>query len=149
MDRKTAFIGHRDFLPGDIGQRLKLAIQNEIDLGCRSFIMGTHGNFDLESLRACKSLRKIYPEIKIEVVITSLSQIQPDTVFDEFGVETVMYEIEETHFKRRIIESNRQMIDNCDTLICYVQPKRWRSGADLIMNYAIKKGLKIVNLYQE
>lgn len=29
-------------------------------------------------------------------------------------------EIEEEHYKRQVIESNHQMIDNCNTLICYV-----------------------------
>ena len=41
------------------------------------------------------------------------------------------------------------MIDGCDTLICYVDPKRYRSGAKTAMNYAKRKGLKIINLYNE
>ena len=41
------------------------------------------------------------------------------------------------------------MIDGCDTLICYVDPKRYRSGAKNAMNYAKRKGLKIVNLFDE
>lgn len=74
---------------------------------------------------------------------------------DEFGkeyetpfsdVSTTMYEIEEKHYKRQIIESNHQMIDNCDTLICYVNKKHNPSGAKLAMNYAKRKGLKIYNL---
>ena len=141
MAGKTAFIGHRNFLPRDIAQRLKAALQKQIALGCTSFIMGTHGNFDRESLCVCKSMQKIYPDIKIEVVITSPTQSQFT------GVETVMYEIEDLHYKQRIIASNKQMIDNCDTLICYVRSKRWRSGAVATMKYALKKGLKIINLY--
>lgn len=60
-----------------------------------------------------------------------------------------MYEIEETHYKRQIIESNHQMIDNSNTLICYVNKKHNPSGAKLAMNYAKRKGLKIINLYDE
>ena len=41
------------------------------------------------------------------------------------------------------------MIDGCDTLICYVDFKRYRSGAKTAMNYAKRKGLKIVNLFDE
>ena len=59
----------------------------------------------------------------------------------------VMYEIEELHYKQQIVASNKQMINACDTLICYVRPQAWRSGAQAIMNYAKKRGLKIVNLY--
>ena len=122
MSRKTTFIGHRDFLPSDIEQRLKFAVQKEIDSGCHNFIIGSHGEFDRLALSVCKSLRKIYPDIKIEVAITSFNQKYSD-------VETVMFEIEEVHYKRRIIESNKQMINACDTLICYVRPNSWNSGA--------------------
>ena len=41
------------------------------------------------------------------------------------------------------------MIDECSTLICYVRPNSYRSGAKTIMNYAKRKGLKIINLYKE
>jgi hypothetical protein len=41
------------------------------------------------------------------------------------------------------------MIDTCDTLICYVNKKRSPSGAKTAMNYAKRKGLKIINLYHE
>lgn len=40
------------------------------------------------------------------------------------------------------------MIDYSDTLICYVKPNSWRSGAKKIMDYAIKKGLKVINIFQ-
>jgi hypothetical protein len=41
------------------------------------------------------------------------------------------------------------MIDNCDTLICYVNKKHNPSGAKTTMNYAKRKGLEIINLYDE
>lgn len=146
--RRTAFIGHRDFLPQDIAQRLRLAVEREIVLGCTNFTMGTHGNFDREALVVCKSLCATYPEIKIAVVVTNLAPIRPDRYSLNENVETVMYEIEEMHYKRRIMASNRQMLDTCDTLICYVRPRSWRSGAAAVRRYAAKKGLKVVNLYQ-
>ena len=58
-----------------------------------------------------------------------------------------MFEIEDLHYKQRITTSNKKMIDSCDTLICYVDPNAWKSGAKTTMNYAQKKGLKIINLY--
>lgn len=139
MTRKITFIGHRDFLPGDIEEQLRFAVQKEIDLGCRYFIVGSHGEFDKVALSVCKSLRNHFPEIKIEVAITSFNQ-------DYYDVETVMFEIEEVHYKRRIIESNKQMVDACDTLICYVKPNSWRSGAKQILNYAKSKNKKIINI---
>ena len=139
MTKKTTFIGHRDFLPGDIEERLRFAVQKEIDLGCRYFVVGSHGEFDRVALGVCELMRQIYPEIKIEVAITSFNQ-------DYYNVDTVMFEIEEVHYKRRIIESNKQMVDACDTLICYVRPNSWRSGAKQILNYAKSKNKIIVNI---
>ena len=41
------------------------------------------------------------------------------------------------------------MMDECDTLICYVDPTQRRSGAKTAMNYAKRKGLRILNLFRE
>lgn len=149
---KTAFIGHRQIFVKDIYDRLTNVIQNEIENGCKVFTMGTHGEFDKLALCACRQLRRTFPEIKIEVVITSLNEIRKgnDLITAPYAdVDTVMYEIEEVHYKRRITLSNRQMIDTCDTLICYVDPSAYRSGAKTALRYAEKRGLKIINLYRK
>ena len=157
--RKVCFIGHRQIFDSSVRERLKTAIENEIRNGCRFFTMGTHGEFDEVALSVCRELQKTYKDIKIEVVITSLKKIEKQLLYDdEFGkeyeipysdVSTIMYEIEETHFKKQITESNHQMINTCDTLICYVNKKHNPSGAKHAMNYAKRKGLKIINLYNE
>jgi uncharacterized phage-like protein YoqJ len=160
MNRKVCFIGHRKFLPKDIDERLNFAIKNEIDEGCRTFIIGSHGEFDRTALLACKYLNRTYKSIEIEVAITSVNQINPKIIEDEFGVwrsynhiyedvNTIMFDIEEAYFKNRIILSNRFMINSCDTIICYVNPNKFKSGAKNAMNYAKRKGLKIINLYSE
>lgn len=155
---KICFIGHRRIGFGPIRERLKSAIEKKVKEGCRFFTMGTHGEFDELALSVCREVRKVYKEIKIEVVITSLKRIEKQLLYDEFGKEyetpysdvfTTMYEIEEAHYKRQIIESNHQMIDNCDTLICYVNKKHNPSGAKLAMNYAKRKGLEIINIFDE
>ena len=158
MEKKTAFIGHRQIFDRNLRERLYNAVEQEIENGCKCFTMGTHGDFDKEALSVCRELRQKYKDIKIEVVITSFAQIKPivdhdeifgDEVYKPYGdVETTMYEIEETHFKKKITESNKQMIDTCDTLICYVDENyKYASGALTAYKYAKKKGLRIVNLY--
>lgn len=149
---KTAFIGHRQVFAKNFCARLADAIRTEIRNGCTSFTMGTHGEFDNFALDACRNLRSIYPEMEIEVVLTSLHAIKKE---GGFGVapysdlKTVMYEVEGAHYKRRITLSNKQMIDSCDTLICYVDTSVNRSGAKAILRYAERKKLKIVNLYRK
>lgn len=155
---RVCFIGHRDIFE-DIREKLKEAVENEIKNGADFFTMGTHGDFDRMALGVCRELRKTYKHITIEVVITSFKTIEPIIDHDEiFGdekyypyadVQTTMYNIEEEHYKRQIIASNKQMVDSCDTLICYVDKKKWRSGAKLALNYAKHKCLNIINLYDE
>ena len=153
MKRKACcFIGHREVLVGNIEERLKTAIEEQIANGCKLFTMGTHGEFDEMALSACRTVRQSYPDIKIEVVLTSYHIIERKNEFDFIpyqDVKTVMYDIENEHFKRKITISNRQMIDNCDTLICYVDKKISPSGAKRAMNYAKRKGLKIINLFRK
>ncbi|MCH5165511.1 MAG: hypothetical protein J1G01_03820 [Clostridiales bacterium] len=149
---KTAFIGHREIFTNDIEERLLKAVEAEIQNGCRSFTMGTHGQFDKLSLWACRQLRKKYEDLDIEVVLTSLHAIDKNGEWDCIpysDVKTVMYDIEDTHFKRKITLSNQLMIDSCDTLICYVNEKAYRSGAKIALNYAKKCGLKIINLWRD
>ena len=159
MSKKVCFIGHRRI--GQLGLKddLKNAVLQEIKSGCRFFTMGTHGSFDELALSVCRELRKDYPDIEIEVVITSYNKVKHRIECDPiFGTEiytpysdvkTVMYNIEDTHFKRQIIESNHQMIDSCDTLICYVNPDEFQSGAVYAYKYAKKQDKEIINLYNE
>lgn len=149
---KTAFIGHRQIFAKGIDERLITAIQTEIEGGCSSFMVGIHGEFDRLALNACRQLRQTYSELEIEVVITSLNAIKKVGEFDiapYADVNTVMYDIEDVHFKQQITLSNRKMIDDCNTLICYVNTSEYRSGAKTAVRYAEKCGLKIVNLYRD
>lgn len=149
---KTAFIGHRKIFTINIREKLAKAIKNEINNGCKSFIMGTHGEFDCLALSVCRGLRNIYKDLTIEVAITSLNAINKKSMFDllPYGdVNTVMFDIEEVHYKQQITLSNKQMIDNCNTLICYVDTTIKRSGAKNALLYAEKRGLRIINLYSE
>ena len=149
---RTAFIGHRKVFAKNIEARLVEAILTEIERGCTAFTMGMHGEFDYLALTACRNLRHPYKELDIEVVITSLNAIKKDSELSAApyaDVKTVMFDIEDAHYKQRITLSNRQMIDGCDTLICYVDEHMYRSGAKTAMRYAKKKGLKIINLYRE
>lgn len=149
---KTVFIGHRQVFAKNIDIKLLDAIQTEIDNGCMVFTMGTHGEFDRLALNACRKLRNGCEGLEIEVVITSLNSIKKDIKADTlpyFDVKTVMYDIEDAHYKQQITLSNRQMIDTCDTLICYIDISAYRSGAKTALRYAEKKGVKVVNLYRE
>lgn len=146
---RTALIGHRKIFDKNISERLKDSLQNQIEKGCKTFIMGMHGDFDALALSVCRSLRQEYKELEIEVAITSLHVIEKFRGYNpNADVKTVMYNIESAHYKQKITLSNRKMIDSCDTLICYVDESRYKSGAKTAMHYAEKKGKQVINLYR-
>ena len=148
---KTAFIGHRIIHNKHLFEKLIRAIQNQIDYGCRFFTMGSHGDYDNLALLACRNAKKQYPDLQIEVVITSLNAISnKDSNGNMYSdVSTIMFDIENAYYKQKITLSNRKMIDSSDTLICYVDEKSYMSGAKTTLLYAKKKGLNIINLYDE
>lgn len=149
---KAAFIGHRQVLAKNVYEKLAKTIEVQILNGCKSFTMGTYGEFDRLALSACRNLRRQYKDIEIEVVLTSLHSIEKQdelNITPYSDVKTVMYEIEDTYFKRQITLSNRMMIDTCDTLICYVDKNAYRSGAKTAMRYTEKHNINIINLYRE
>ncbi len=159
MERKVAFIGHRNLWgkSDDVEVKLRKEVEKQIHNGCKFFTMGTHGEFDKIALNVCRILRRTYPDIVIEVAITSLHTITPiidhhpifgDEIYKPYSdVKTAMYDIEEQHYKRKITVSNQQMINLCDTLICYIDPTRTYGGAILAYKYAKKHNKIIINLF--
>ena len=164
---KIAFIGHRRIVHADIEQKLHTLVAREIEKGCQFFTMGTHGEFDKLALKVCRSLRKKYIDIHIEVVLTSLhSLVATDNYHPYADVQTVLYALENVHYKQRITVSNRYMLDSCTAVISYASAEdmAWleevtcgeihhrgqihtnKSGTRTALLYAKKRGLPIFNL---
>ena len=151
-----SFFGHRSIKEKLIRDRLHSELLKIVKTdGDVSFLIGTHGEFDRLVLSVARALRKEYKNIQITVVLTTLAFLKKDSeigyaIADSYNdVNTMIYDIEEEHFKRQITISNQRMVDDSDIVICYVDMKEYRSGAKRAVNYAIKKNKKIINLFRE
>lgn len=153
MSNRVCLIGHRRINTIEVAPLLESAIKEELDNGCRFFTMGTHGDFDKLALSICRKLKQQYPDMIIEVVLTSLNKLNQKIdgeIYHQYeDVQTIMYDIENFHFKQQITESNKQMINDSDILICYVSTNYTNSGAKTVYNYAKRKGLEIINIYND
>ena len=153
MALRAAFIGHRNIpFHRKVEKRLQAAIDVLIDMGIDTFTMGTHGDFDQMALSACRQAREQHPEINIEVVLTSYSPLMRKDEWDYVpyqDVSTVMYDIEDVHFKQRIIVSNKKMVDQSVILVTYIDPKSRSSGAKRIRNYARRNMVEILDLFND
>ena len=126
-------------------EKLKNTIENLISKGVDEFLIGTHGEFDKMCLLACISLKKVYSNIKIFKVYSSISKILKEPKIKH--IENVCFNIEQFHYKQRIKKSNEFMIDKADIIVCYVDENLNHSGAKTSFVYAKKKNKKIINLY--
>ena len=159
MNKKIAVVGHRKFLPHYVYEDFEKECLKQIEKHNFSFYIGVHGEFDSMAYSILKKLKQQNNNIEINIVTTSLSKVNPIVIEDEIvGKEVfykyedaniVMHEIEDIFYKRRITESNKKTLDECDILICYVNPNKTQSGAKTMLNYAIKNNNEIINLYNK
>lgn len=165
--KNIVFFGHSYiFQKEKVRQRLYDIVENYIKVGYKDFIMGKYGDFDDMALSVCRELRKKYNDIKITVIFTSYATFNKKTIInhvkgfedeiityskaDEYSdVQTSLYFVEYLHFKRRIIQTNRYMIDDSNLVICYINPQKTQSGAKTAVNYAKKQKKQIINIFDE
>lgn len=164
---KTAvFFGHSCiFQKEKVRARLYEIVKEYIELGYKNFLMGKYGDFDDAALSVCRELRKQFSDVKITVILTSYAIFHKKTMIDHVegfedeivtysnadkysDVETSSYFVEDLHFKRRIIETNRCMVRESDVVICYVDFEKIQSGAKKAVSYAKKLGKPIINIYE-
>lgn len=155
--KSIAFFGHSSIFD-------KTAVKKNIDKALNNLVLkerlrvliGCHGDFDQLALSSCLDYKKNNDlDIQIDVVLTSLSFLKKDCFgyskadfFKQNNCQPIFYDIEEVYFKKRIIFSNKKMVDESDLIICYVDMKAQRSGAKQTISYAIKQNKQIVNLFE-
>lgn len=124
----VAFFGHAD-TPSSVyplleRKVLELAEQNK-DI---TFLVGTHGSFDRMAQKALKQAIKRYPHIKAHIILayyepTSDKNYELPTLYPD-GIENAP--------KRFAIDfRNRYMVNECDTVICYIT-RDWGGAAKFV-----------------
>lgn len=108
------------------------------------FLVGNHGKFDALAREVCLRIAEIYPHIEICFVENGKEKHQfPIGV----NVKILNYFVEQFHFKARITQTNRCIVDDCDIVVCWVDMNIVNSGARRAVVYAQKQGKEIFNLY--
>lgn len=145
------FIGHR-FIISTYYIELKLEefLEDLINNGYYKFIVGTHGDFDKIVLKIIRRLKNKYKDIVIDLVFTSYKRLEIEVGLDYNklkDVNTIIYPIEEIHYKKQIIISNEYMMQEADLVVAFVDEYRTDSGAFRAYKYAYKINKKVINLY--
>lgn len=111
--------GHRD-ASEEIIPALEKAIEEHYErYGIRTFVVGRYGKFDLMASEAVKRFTQTHPDAELVRLLAYLpGKSAPGLPFECSA--TLYPPIEKTPKQFAIVEANRYMVRNSDTLICCV-----------------------------
>lgn len=138
----VSLFGHKN-TPGSVKSFLEQTVKRLIEENKEiMFLVGTHGAFDLMAQDVLKQAFECYPRITCHIV---LAYIPVGENAKRYALPTLVPEgIENVPKKYAISYRNNYMVNECDTVICYITHD-W-GGAAQFVDKARRKGKNIINL---
>ena len=147
MRRTCCGFGHR-FVLIDVEAPLREVLCNLIEAhDVTRFLTGGMGEFDELFAKTVRSLRGVYPQIRLCLVVPYLTKSLNEqrellsSLYDEIILPS---ELDGTNKKAAIPMRNRWMVDHSDFVISAVH--RDFGGAFEAVSYAVKRGVLVKNL---
>lgn len=149
---RAAFTGHQDY-DGSADGVLRDAVAHLWRLGYRRFASGMASGFDLSAAEAVLGLRGELPGLELEAVVpfagqergfASEDRMRHRAVFAAADVRTVLCDgyRHGCYFRR-----NDYLVEHADCLVAwYVRPA---SGTGYTVRRALRKGIEVINLYED
>ena len=146
----VSFIGHSTLhSPTALTEKVRAAILSSIPPCAKVFFYcGGYGEFDDLCARVCRSLREKSFDCEILFITPYITPAQQKKI--KYFTDTKLYDaaiyppLEHTPLRFAIDKRNRWMIEQADLVICHVT--HHHGGAYKAMEYARRKGIKIINL---
>lgn len=119
MDYKVCFLFGQSTAPAAVVELVeKAAERHYLELGIRTFVIGSRGNFDSYGAAAIKRLKKKYADIMLQLLLAYHPSERSVALSD--GFDSSYYPPLETVPRRlAIIKANQYMVDCADSIICY------------------------------
>ena len=118
---KSCFLfGHAD-APQSILPLIEKAVEKHYSkFGVRYFYVGNRGNFDSIAAKAVRNVKHKYPDVHLYLVLAyHPTEREPDMWG---GYDNSYYPpIEGTPRPYAIVKANQHMVDNIDSIICFVK----------------------------
>jgi len=135
------FCGHSKLSDHDIIQdQLTQELRSLLEQGSHKFYLGGYGAFDLLAAKVLHELKAEYPELESILILPYLDRQEDVSLYDG----TIYPPLENVPKRFAISRRNRWMVEMADMVIAYVDHD-W-GGASKTLEYAVKKGLRIINL---
>ena len=149
-----SFTGHRD-IPFGEKQTLKCRLKETLvklieEKDVRLFIAGGALGFDTMAAETVIELRGNYPEIKLRLALPCDDQTKRWKENDVLLYKHIMEKADDVVYTSHVYTAgcmhirNRYMIDNSDFCVAYMTKET--GGTAYTVNYAVKKGKKVINL---
>ena len=133
----VTFCGHSQIADKDA---VRKRLTDEIHAGYRMFYLGGYGDFDNLAVAVLSEFKKAYPDMERLLIIPYIDREYNTAQYDG----TLYPPLENVPKRFAISRRNRWMIEQASVVIAYVDHS-W-GGAAKTLDYAIKKGLQIINL---
>ena len=129
---------------------LDRVVKNLIKNGCRRFLCGMARGFDLAAAESVIALKTRYPEVSLVACIPFEGQESCLSAADRTRYKRILEHcsevicLSEKYYSGCLHSRDRFMVDNCDTVVCYLRKKT--GGTYYTVKYAQKKGVKCINV---
>lgn len=155
--KSCCFTGHRHIqTKKEISVSLENEIKNLINNGITDFYAGGALGWDTICVLKILELRKIYSHIRLIMILPCSpaeqcgkwnetdKAIYYDIINSADNIELISDHYYEGCMKLR----NQALIDRSDICLCYFNQNRLKSGTGQTVRMAIKKNIKVINLYK-
>ena len=151
--RTVCFTGHRK-IPSeqyeDIAERLKKEIIKSIEEGYCFFCAGGALGFDTLAAQTVLQLKNQYPQICLYLILPYHKQTRGWKEEDVREYERIksladkVFTVSDEYYRGCMQKRNRDLVDNSSLCICFKTEDT--GGTAYTIQYASKKGLKIINI---
>ena len=149
----VCFTGHRELPKKElkkITKRLEKEVEKLIKNGCRLFAAGGALGFDTLAAVTVLRLKTKYPDIRLILVLPCETQAKSWSNEDKAIYEDIKSRADKiiytskNYYRGCMHKRNRQLVDISGICVCYLA--RNVGGTAYTVNYALSKGLKIINI---
>lgn len=155
--KNICFTGHRN-LPADITSltaALDAQLIELIEKGAENFYAGGALGWDMLCEREVLKLRKIYPQIKLHLLLPCPFSVQTSKwnprnrafyeKICEFSDSVTV--LSDRYHKTCMKDRNQALVDRADCCVCFYDESNYISGTGQTVRMASNKGIEIINLF--
>ena len=153
-EKTVCYTGHRSIPESDfeeLYQKLLAETERQIQAGAVCFRAGGAKGFDTMAALAVLSLKRKYPQIRLELFLPCPTQTQgwsenDVAVYEQIRVQADACQyVSPFYYKGLLQVRNRRLVDGADVCIAYLTDSNG-GGTAYTCAYAIRQGLDFINL---